>query len=140
MWTKEFAGECSATPAEVFGILAEPTKWAEWNEGVRNVEMDGPFAADTAAVMELPDGTRLPFHFTWVEADKGYEDLTEVADAGVSVRVRHELFPTATGTRIVYRCEAEGPEEAAAEVGGFASADFADVISALGARAEGLHG
>ena len=68
----------------------------------------------------------------------GYEDETEVPDAGVVVRVRHELTPTAHGTRITYRCEIDGPADVAAEVGAAVSADFPDVISALGARAEGM--
>ena len=82
------------------------------------------------------DETALPFRFTWIEVDRGYEDETEVPDAGVVVRVRHELTPTAHGTRITYRCEVDGPADVAAEVGAAVSADFPDVISALGARAE----
>jgi len=100
--------------------------------------MHGPFAEGTTAVMVLPDETALPFRFTWIEVDRGYEDETEVPDAGVVVRVRHELTPTAHGTRITYRCEVDGPADVAAEVGAAVSADFPDVISALGARAEGM--
>jgi len=136
MWTVEVTGECAATPAQVFGILAEPEKWSEWNKGVLRIEMHGPFRAGTTAVMVLPDSTALPFRFAWVEADKGFEDVTEVPDAGVVVRVRHELSATGHGTRITYRCEVDGPEPAASEVGAAVTSDFADVIAALGSRAE----
>ncbi|MFD7158475.1 SRPBCC family protein [Kribbella sp. NPDC059898] len=136
MWSVEVTGRCAASAERVFAVLAEPEKWAEWNAGVRRIEMHGPFAAGTEAVMVLPDGTALPFTFAWVEAGKGFEDVTEVPDAGVVVRVRHELTPTADGTLITYRCEAHGPDDAAAEVGAAVSSDFQDVIAALGVRAE----
>ncbi|QGZ57050.1 SRPBCC family protein [Paraburkholderia acidiphila] len=138
MWSVEVTGECSATPAQVFGVLAEPEKWSEWNKGVLRIEMHGPFRAGTTAVMVLPDSTRLPFRFGWVEAGKGFEDVTEVPDAGVVVRVRHALSPTERGTRITYRCEVDGPEPVAREVGALVTSDFADVIAALGLRAEQL--
>ncbi|CAB3961603.1 MULTISPECIES: SRPBCC family protein [Burkholderia] len=138
MWSVEVTGECAATPAQVFSVLAEPEKWSEWNKGVLRIEMNGAFQAGTTAVMVLPDSTRLPFRFAWVEADKGFEDVTEVPDAGVLVRVRHELSPTERGTLITYRCEVDGPEPVAGTVGEAVTSDFADVIAALGLRAEQL--
>ncbi|HZX02992.1 hypothetical protein [Kribbella sp.] len=54
----------------MFEVLAEPEKWAEWNAGVARIEMHGPFAAGTEAVMVLPDSTVLPFTFAWVEPGK----------------------------------------------------------------------
>jgi uncharacterized protein YndB with AHSA1/START domain len=136
MFTKDDTGTSTARPEEVFAVLADPARWPEWNAGVTALEMHGPFAAGTTAVMVLPDGEALPFTFTWVEQDKGFEDLTEVPDAGVTVRVRHELAATAEGTLITYRCEVDGPDDVAAEVGYAVSADFPDVIAALAARAE----
>lgn len=136
MWSTEVTGECAATPAEVFAVLADTDTWSQWNEGVAGIRMEGPFAAGTRAVMIFPDGTELPFRFGWVEESRGFEDITEVPDAGVTVRVAHELEAQAAGTRITYRCRAEGPDDAAAEVGAGVSADFEDVIAALGRRAE----
>jgi hypothetical protein len=86
--------------------------------------------------MVLPDETALPFRFTWIETDRGYEDETEIPDAGVTVRVRHELTPIEHRTRITYKCAVDGPADVAAEVGAAVSADFPDVIAALGSRAE----
>jgi uncharacterized protein YndB with AHSA1/START domain len=136
MWAVEVTGQCAASPAQVFNVLAEPEKWSEWNEGVLSVEMHGPFAAGTTAVMVLPDATALPFRFAWVEENAGFEDVTEVPDAGLFVHVRHELSPIEGGTQITYRCEVDGPEDLASEVGAAVTADFAEVIAALGARAE----
>jgi uncharacterized protein YndB with AHSA1/START domain len=136
MWTKEYTGESAASAARVFNILADTAAWPEWNAGVSRIEMGGPFAEGTEAVMVLPDDTALPFRFIWVEAGRGFEDETAVADTGVVVRVRHELTPVDGGTRIVYRCVADGPDKVAAEIGAAVSADFPEVIAALAARAE----
>lgn len=138
VWIKEFSGESTASAARLFSILADPASWSEWNDGVQRIDMAGPFAVGTTAVMVLPDETALPFTFSWVEADRGFEDATEIPDAGVIVRVRHELTPINGRTRITYRCAVEGPDDAAADVGAAVSADFPDVISALAARAERL--
>ena len=85
----------------------------------------------------LPDQSRLRFRLVWVEPGRGFEDETELPDAGVLVRVRHLLEPAGDGhTRITYACSVEGPEEFGAAVGTAVSADFPDVIAALAARAE----
>jgi uncharacterized protein YndB with AHSA1/START domain len=137
VWTKEYTGESTAGAERLFNILADTAAWPEWNAGVSRVDMRGPFAEGTKAVMVLPDDTALPFRFIWVEAGRGFEDETAVPDTGVVVRVRHELTPVDDGTRIVYRCVAEGPDDkVAAEIGAAVSADFPGVIAALAARAE----
>jgi len=91
MWTVDHHGESAAQPATVFALLADAARWPEWNEGVHRIDLDGPFAAGTAATMVLPDGTSLPFRLAWVDPARGFEDVTEVPDAGVVVRVAHLL-------------------------------------------------
>ena len=99
--------------------------------------MDGPFAGDTTATMVLPDRTKLRFRLVRVEPGRGFEDETEVPDAGLLVRVQHLLQPLDDGrTHITYACSADGPDELAAEIGSAVSADFPYVIAALAARAE----
>ena len=137
MWTVDHHGDSSAPLSTVFAVLADASRWAEWNSGLRRIDLDGPFAAGTTATMVLPDGTELPFRLDWVDPDRGFEDVTEVPDAGVVVRVAHLLEPRAGGgTRITYRCTVEGPDDVGAEVGPAVSEDFPDVIAALAARAE----
>ena len=136
MWVKEYSGRSSADPDSIFRVLADARAWSEWNPGVARIEIDGPFLAGTTARMVLPDDTVLPFQLTWVEPGRGFQDETPVPDAGVVVRVRHELTPIYGGTRIVYRCVVDGPSPVDAEVGAAVSADFPEVIAALAARAE----
>jgi AraC-like DNA-binding protein len=51
--------ESTASAERVFGILADTAAWPEWNAGVVRVDMGGPFAEGTEAVMVLPDLARL---------------------------------------------------------------------------------
>lgn len=137
MWTTEYTGESTASTDRLFAILADTASWPEWNAGVARIDLEGPFAAGATATMVLPDQTALPFRLGWVEPGRGFEDETRVPDAGVVVRVRHELEPLAGGgTRITYRCMVDGPDEVGAEVGSAVSADFPEVIAALAALAE----
>lgn len=140
MWVTEVEGECAATPAEVFAVMAEPSRWSEWNQGVADIRISGPFEAGATAVMILPDGTELPFSLAWVDEGRGFEDVTPIPDAGVTVRVVHEVEATETGALITYRCMVDGPTEVASQVGAGVSADFGEVITALGARAERMRG
>jgi len=137
MWTKEYRANSTASPDALFSILEDVDRWAEWNAGVGRIEMDGSFAAGTTATMVLPDGETLRFRLAWVDPDRGFEDETEVPDAGVVVRVAHLLEPGADGgTHITYRCTVEGPDDVGAEIGPAVSGDFPEVIAALIARAE----
>lgn len=137
MWVREYQGTSTANADRLYAILADTTGWQEWNPGVTRIDMEGPFAAGTAATMVLPDGGTLQFRLIWAEPGRGFEDETDVPDAGVRVRVRHELTPLDDGsTQITYRCAVDGPDQVGAEVGPAVSADFPDVIAALAARAE----
>ena len=93
MWVREYQGTSTANADRLYAILADATGWHEWNPGVTRIDMDGPFAAGTAATMVLPDGGTLQFRLIWAEPGRGFEDETDVPDAGVRVRVRHELTP-----------------------------------------------
>ena len=138
MWVKEFTGRSDAAPERVFEVLADIERWSDWNEGVSDVRVHGAFVAGTTAEMVFPDGSALPFRLTWVESPAGYEDLTEMPEEGISVRVRHALAPVSdgVGTLITYRCEVDGPEESVAAVGEAVTEDFDAVIAALATRAE----
>lgn len=136
MWTTEYTQETSASADVVYALLADPATWPDWNEGVARIDLDGPFAGGTQAVMTFPDGTALPFSILRVDEGRGFEDETPVPDTGVVVRVRHDVVPTDAGSRIRYAVEAEGPEDAAASVGAAVSEDFPVVLAALAAFAE----
>jgi hypothetical protein len=141
MWTYEHNIETAARAETIFDILRDVNRWSEWNAGVERIELDGPFATGTSGVMVIPDQGSLPFRLAWVGDGRGFEDETEIPDAGVIVRVRHSLEPLAGGgTRITYRATVEGPAAGplGEEIGKAVTADFPAVMAALAGRAEGV--
>ncbi len=139
MWTIEYDATSPASGDRLFTVLADVEHWHEWNPGVARAELHGPFAAGTSAVMVMPDGEELAFTLLDVQPGRGFVDETPLPDLGVTVRVGHWLEPARQGgTRIVYRCEVDGPraEELGAVVGPQVSGDFPQVIEALAARAD----
>lgn len=141
MWTYEHSIETAASAETIFEILRDVSYWSEWNPGVERIDLDGPFATGTSGVMVMPDQGSLSFRLAWVGEGRGFEDETEIPEAGVIVRVRHSLEPlVAGGTRITYRATVEGPAADALgpEIGPAVTADFPEVMAALAVRAEAL--
>ncbi|MBJ7595860.1 MAG: SRPBCC family protein [Candidatus Dormibacteraeota bacterium] len=136
MWTYEHSVETQADADAVFALFSDVSRWPQWNSGVERMELDGPFAAGTGGTMTIPGGETMASKLIWVEEGHGFEDETAVPDAGVVVRVRHTLEAVdGGGTRITFHCAVDGP--GAAEVGAMVTADFPEVMAALGALAEG---
>ena len=142
MWTFEHSQTTSAGVAEVFALLSDVAGWPEWNAGVESVSLDGPFVAGTRGVMAMPGQEPLSFRLIWVDPQKGFEDETDLPDAGVVVRVRHtiDVLPKG-GTGIIYRATIDGPaaDEVGPEIGPAITADFPSVMAALAERAEAAH-
>jgi hypothetical protein len=119
---------CAARPAHSVRSAASVLSWRRFSCARRPT----PAAGDldeyaVGSVIAYVEETR----------GRGFEDETEVPETGVLVRVRHVLQPLADRhTRISYTCVVDGPNEIGAEIGAAVSADFADVIAALAARAE----
>ena len=141
MWSTEYSGETTATADQIFRLFESVDTWHTWNAGVERMELDGAFAAGTTGTMFVPDQDPLTFRLVWVEESRGFEDETEIPDAGVIVRVRHWLEPLGQGgTRITYRCVIDSPggDKLGRNIGPAITSDFPDVIAALASHAEAL--
>jgi uncharacterized protein YndB with AHSA1/START domain len=93
-----------APPEEVWSLIARPDRWHEWSPYVRGGEGLGEPEVEAGAVgsVLLPGGVRIG------------ADILEVAP-GCSwtwrvrgLRIRHEVEPTPTGTRLAMTPEGEG--------------------------------
>jgi len=137
MWEYEHAVETTADPAALWRYWADVTTWTQWNTGVREVSIDGPFAAGTSFTMTGPDGE--PIRMTLTDVVPG-ERFTDVMDGGdVVVTTVHRLEPIGAGrTKVVYRTEISGAaaDEVGPELGPAITADFPEVLDSLVAVAE----
>ena len=103
------------------------------------MELNGPFAAGTTGTMKVPGQDPLRMRLVSVDPGRGFEDETDIAGAGIVVRVRHALSALDGGrTRITYGVTIDGPaaEALGPVVGPQITADFPDVIATLISEAE----
>ncbi len=141
MWTYEHTIETSADRNAIFASFKDVSTWPEWNPGVERIDLDGRFVSGTTGTMFMPGQEALRFRLVWVGDAEGFEDETEIAEAGVVVRVRHTLEALRDrGTRITYSAIIDGPaaDEVGPSIGPAITADFPEVMAALAARAEAI--
>jgi uncharacterized protein YndB with AHSA1/START domain len=132
-WTREETIEAAATRDAVWRLWSDVERWGEWNAGVAQIEIDGPFATGSAITMTPPGDE--PVHLRLTDVVPGEQFVDEARFGGTVITTTHRLEPGAEGSvRIVYRMEIDGP--GGAGIGPAISADFPDVLAALAARAE----
>jgi polyketide cyclase/dehydrase/lipid transport protein len=139
MWEYEHSVETTADRAALWGCWSDMASWPEWNDGIAEIQVEGPFEVGTAFAMTAP-GEDEPVRMRLAEIVPG-ELFTDEMDGGeFVVRTVHRLDPAGEGrTRVVYRTEITGPaaDEVGPRFGPAITADFPDVLAALVRRAEG---
>lgn len=132
MWEYEHAVETDADPAALWRYWSDVTTWTQWNPGVREVSIEGPFAAGTAFTMTGPDGDAIRMTLTDVVPGQRFTDVMDGGD--IVVTTVHRIEPAGAGrSRVVYRTEITGAAADAVgpELGPAITADFPDVLDAL---------
>jgi len=138
MWEYEHSVLTTATPDALWRHWSDVAAWPEWNPGIAEIQVDGPFAAGTSVTMTPPDDD--PIRLLLVEVVPG-ELFADEMDAGdFVVRTEHRLQPAGAGTtRVTYRTEITGPaaDQVGPQLGPAITADFPEVLAGLVKRAEG---
>jgi len=136
-WRSEYAIETSATPETIWSIFREVPAWKNWNAGIEQIDIDGPFAAGTWFTMKPPGEAALRSQLIDVRENACFVDETRVGDLAIKVAHRIEQLGPAR-TRIVYAVDASGPQ--AAEIGPAVASDFPEVLASLARLAEARAG
>lgn len=97
--------ETEAPAAAVWSLLAEPARWREWSPYVRGAEGLGEPQVEAGArgKVILLGGSRLDAEI--LEVVPGSSWTWRVG----GLRVRHDVEPTPTGTRLSMTPEGDGP-------------------------------
>jgi len=133
-WRTEYAIETSATPETIWSIFRNVPAWKDWNAGIEQIDIDGPFASGTWFTMKPPGEEALRSQLVDVRENVCFVDETRVGD--LAILVAHRIEPLGPArTRIVYAVDASGPQ--AAKIGPAVSADFPEVLASLAKLAEG---
>ncbi|MEU9606833.1 SRPBCC family protein [Streptomyces sp. NPDC048057] len=134
MWTYEHTIVTTASPEAVWGSCADPAVWPEWDEEIRELQLDGPFGAGVTGTMHLYGLPPLAFAVTEATERRGLSTETALED-GTVIRFVHRLTDRADGgTRIVHRVELEGPS-AGDPLGGEVTGPVPAAMRRLGAVA-----
>jgi Polyketide cyclase / dehydrase and lipid transport len=133
VWRNEYAIETSATAETIWRIFCDVPAWKNWNAGIEQIEIDGPFAAGTWFTMKPPGEEALRSQLIDVRENTCFVDETRVGE--LTIKVAHRIEPLGPArTRIVYAVDANGPQ--AAEIGPAVASDFPDVLASLARLAE----
>lgn len=133
MWTHEESIESTATPAQIWRLFADVAGWKNWNAGIENIEIYGPFAKGTTFSMQPAGAQAFTGRLIEVKENEVFADETVID--GTRLVVRHNIVPLSSGnSRITYCTEITGP--AAAELGPTVTGDFQAVLTALRFLAE----
>jgi len=133
MWSHEESVVVRASPAHIWSFFRDVAGWKNWNAGIEEIELTGPFEPGSLFVMRAPGEEPLTSRLTKVVQNKEFTDETVVANELVIVSHRLTELPDGL-TRISYATEVSGPD--AANVGRLVTADFQQVLASLKAAVE----
>jgi hypothetical protein len=76
----------TAPPSAFFDRWADMDTWPEWDEAVRWVRRDGPFAAGTTGSLKPSSGPTVAFVIETLVPDREFTDRSSLPGAGLTIR------------------------------------------------------
>ncbi|MBI5949675.1 MAG: SRPBCC family protein [Chloroflexi bacterium] len=100
--------EIAAPPAVVWSILQDVSRWPEWTDSVRTVELigDGPFGPGKRARLDVLGAP--PAVWTVTAIDEGRSFTWESRARGVHTIAGHVIEPSGAGSRVTLTVEMSG--------------------------------
>jgi hypothetical protein len=127
----------STAPADkVWKVWSDTSTWGEWNPNVTTMELHGPFATGSSAIMHTKAGQHHKMRIVEVQAGRGFVLETNVIP-GTSFRFNCRVEPVGAETKISQTVEVKGPLGfLGGMLGPGVSKDFGALLSALAKKAE----
>lgn len=132
--TASYSHDTIAPATTIWALFKAVSDWKNWNPGVHDCALEGPFATGSWFTMVLPDQDVIRSQLVEVTEPRRFTDETTLGD--VVVRVTHQINPLPDGrNRITYEIDVTG--ENAQDICTGVSSDFPQVLQGLVAKAEG---
>jgi Polyketide cyclase / dehydrase and lipid transport len=96
----------SASPAAVWALWADASRWPEWNEQLESGELDGELAVGTGATVKFKRGGKMRFTVTAVEPERLFVDEAKLP--GCRLGHEHRVEPAGSGSEITHRLYVTG--------------------------------
>jgi len=137
MWEYEYSVETTAAPEVLWRHWSDVAAWPKWNQGIEEIQIDGPFAVGTTFTMTPPGEEPITLRLVEIVPQERFTDEMDAGD--FVVRTVHRLELGAGMTRVVYRTELTGPaaDQVGPQIGPAITADFPEVLAGLIKLAEG---
>lgn len=139
MWSFEHTETSTAGAARVWDQYADPSRWPEWDDGLKAVSFTGPFAVGSTGRLKPVGGPATTFRLTQVTPQASFTDVTRLPLARLTFS--HRIEATPGGSRITHRVEFSGPLSPlfARLIGRSIAADLPETIQRLARQAEAAH-
>jgi len=129
----------SNAPAEkVWRVWSDTTTWGEWNPNVNTMELQGPFASGSTAVMNTKAGQHHKMRLIDVKPGRSFVLETNVIP-GTTFYFNCRVEPMGAETKISQTVEVKGPLGfLGGMLGPGVAKDFGTLLSNLAKKAESI--
>jgi hypothetical protein len=127
----------STAPADkVWKIWSDTSTWGDWNPNVTTMELHGPFATGSTAIMHTKAGQHHKMRIVEVQPGRSFVLETNVIP-GTTFRFNCRVEPVGAEAKISQTVEVKGPLGfLGGMLGPGVSKDFGALLSALAKKAE----
>lgn len=127
----------STAPADkVWKIWSDTSTWGEWNPNVTTMELHGPFATGSTAIMHTKAGQHHKMRIVELQPGRRFVLETNVIP-GTTFRFNCRVEPVGAETKISQTVEVKGPLGfLGGMLGPGVSKDFGALLSGLAKKAE----
>jgi uncharacterized protein YndB with AHSA1/START domain len=91
----------SASPAAVWALWADASRWPEWNEQLESGELDGELAVGNGVTVKFKRGGKMKLTVTAVEPERLFVDEAKLP--GCRFGHEHRVEPAGSGSEITHR-------------------------------------
>jgi hypothetical protein len=99
--------EAAASPADVWGLWADPDRWSDWNGDIEQAWLEGPFEVGGRARIKFRGRPAMRFTVTALEHERLFVDEARLPLARIGHE--HRLEALDGGVRILNRLYIAGP-------------------------------
>ena len=138
MWPVTHTEITAASAADVWALWENVSGWTQWDEGLDEISLEGPFVLGAKGKIKPTGGPR--FGFSLIEVNEGRAFTDETRLPLCKLRFAHTLEPTEDGrTAITLTVSFHGPLRPLFQrvIGKDIAADLAAQVSRLARAAEG---
>lgn len=106
MYNYEHSVSGKTTIKKLWSLYSDVNKWQLWDKGIKSVELFGDFGIGTSGVMNMVDGSALPFSIVECEAEKSFTTQSKLGN--ITVTFGHKLEENGDSVTVTHTVTIEG--------------------------------